>query len=131
MFMKGHSSQGAGSAIFGFYNKIADTYWNLIERVKDLPDNKIVYFIMHENETDMGNVKPKTIGKLLDEKVCIEGMFTICLRSCVDQDGYHFSIRSDGFDPVKTPYGMFETDLIPNDLKAVDTAIREYYGIKL
>ena len=130
MFMAGHSKAGAGNAIFGFYNKIADSFWNLIERIKDLPENRIVYIMMHESETDLGAVKPKTIGKLLDEKVCIEGMFTICLRACIDNKEYKFSTHSDGFDPVKTPIGMFDDPLIPNDLKIVDTAIRQYYEIE-
>ena len=129
MFMKGHSKTGGGNAIFGFYNKIGDSFWSLLERIKDLPENRIVYVIMHEDKSDYGDIKPKTIGKLLDEKVCIEGMFTICLRSIREKNGYFFSTQSDGFDVAKSPHQMFEKNLIPNDLKAVDAAIREYWNL--
>jgi hypothetical protein len=72
-------------------------------------------------------VKPKTIGKMLDEKVCVEGMFTIVLRS-VFSDGKHiFKTQSDGFDIAKSPMEMF-SDEIDNDLKMVDDTIRQYYN---
>lgn len=129
MFMRGHSSAGSGNAIFAFYNKVGDSFWNLIEFVKDLPDDKIVYFIMHEEKSDFGDVKPKTIGKILDEKVCIEGMFTIVLRALKDDKKYIFRTQSDGSDVCKSPMGMFEQLEIDNDLKYVDTVVRNYYEI--
>lgn len=129
MFMRGHSSKGAGSAIFNFYNDIADRFWKMIEYVKKLPEDVIVYLLMHEEENDNGQIKPKTIGKMLDEKVCLEGMFTIVLR-CVTEDGNHyFRTKTTGNDVSKAPMGMFEAELIDNDLKAVDTAIRGYYEL--
>lgn len=130
-FMRGHSNTGAGNNIFSFYNSMADSFWNLIQFVvHGMPDNKIVYFIMHEDKSDSGDIKPKTIGKVLDEKVCVEGMFTIVLRSeCIGGD-YIFHTRTNGFDVTKTPMGMFDTPTIPNDLAIVDATIREYYNIK-
>jgi ABC-type dipeptide/oligopeptide/nickel transport system ATPase component len=130
MFMKGHSSAGAGNAIFGFYNKVGDSFWNLIEHVKSLPDNKIVYFIMHEDKNDFGDIRPKTIGKILDEKVCLEGMFTIVLRAVKNNDKYVFRTQSDGMDVSKSPLEMFEEVEIANDLKMVDEKIREYWDMK-
>lgn len=130
-FMKEHSAAGKGNAVFGLYNSMADSFWNLIEFVKKyIPPNKIVYFIMHEEQNDFGDVKPKTIGKLLDEKVCIEGMFTIVLRAVKSGDGHKFLTKSSGSDTVKTPMDMFEDAEIDNDLKLVDNAIREYYDLK-
>lgn len=129
-FMSGHSSQGAGNAIFSFYNDLGDKFWGLIRYVvQQLPKNKIVYFIMHEDKNDFGDMKPKTIGKMLDEKVCIEGMFTIALRSVISCGKYVFRTNSDGSDVCKSPVGMFESDEIDNDLKIVDDTIREYYGL--
>lgn len=130
MFMNGHSSAPAGNGVFTFYNKIGDHFWNLIEFIKKLPDkDKIVYVVMHEDIDDFGNIKPKTIGKLLDEKVCIEGMFTIVLR-CVVENGKHlFVTQTTNNDVAKTPIGMFEEITIDNDLALVDKAIREYYEI--
>lgn len=130
-FMRGHSNTGAGNNIFSFYNSMADSYWNLIQFVvHGMPDNKIVYFIMHEDKSDSGDIKPKTIGKVLDEKVCVEGMFTIVLRSEFIGGEYIFHTQTTGFDVTKTPMGMFDTPTIPNDLAIVDATIREYYNIK-
>ena len=128
-FMKNHSSKGAGNAIFSMYNTLADNFWNLVEFIKKLPNDKIVYIIMHEDTDDFGNVKPKTIGKLLDEKICLEGMFTIVLR-CVQENGKHlFITQAEGGAVSKSPMGMFEELQIDNDLIYVDKTIREYYGL--
>lgn len=130
MFMNGHSNAGAGNAVFTFYNKIGDHFWNLIEFIKkSVPADKIVYVVMHEDTDDFGNIRPKTIGKLLDEKVCIEGMFTIVLRAVVQNGKHIFLTQSSGSDVAKTPMGMFETNEIDNDITVVDKAIREYYEI--
>lgn len=130
MFMKGHSSAGAGNAVFGFYNRVGDSFWSLIEFVKSLPENKIVYFIMHEDKNEFGDIRPKTIGKILDEKCCIEGMFTIALRATKNNDRYVLKTQSDGSDVSKSPLEMFEDTEIDNDLKLVDDKIREYYDLK-
>ena len=126
-FMRNHSTKGAGNAIFSMYNTLADNFWNLIEFIKKLPDDKIVYIIMHEEVDEFGNVKPKTIGKMLDEKLVLEGMFTIVLR-CIQENGKHlFQTQSNGTDVCKSPMGMFEDLEIDNDLMMVDKTIREYY----
>lgn len=130
-FMRGHSAIGSGNAIFSFYNDIADQFWKLIKFIKDDKDqNKIVYLMMHEDQNDFGNIKPKTLGRLLDEKVCLEGMFTIVLRSVYHDGGYYFKTQTDGLDVCKTPIGLFDAAEIPNDLKAVDAALRDYYGME-
>ena len=108
---------------FDKFTELANNFYDLVKFVQlQLPKEKIVYFIMHENENDVtGEVKPKTIGKLLDEKVCVEGLFTVVIR-CVD---HKFYVNNSGC--AKSPEDMFESDEIENDLKLVDTAIREYY----
>lgn len=129
-FMNGHASAGKGNGVFTLYNEIGDRFWRLVEYViNSLPAQKIVYFMMHEDKNDIGEVKPKTIGKLLDEKVCLEGMFTIVLRCMTDRDRHIFRTKTDGTDVTKAPIGMFEDEEMDNDLKAVDAAIREYYGL--
>ena len=129
-FMRGHSNAGKGNGVFSLYNDLGDRFWNLIQYIINLPDDKIVYVVMHEDKDDSGDVKPKTIGKLLDEKVCVEGMFTIVLRCVLDGDYHRFITQSANGAVSKSPMGMF-TDLeIDNDLLAVDNAIREYYGIQ-
>lgn len=128
-FMRGHGQPKSGDSSFALYNNIADRMWFLINSIRSLPPDKIVYLVFHEDGDDYGGFRLRTIGKLLDQKVCLEGMVTIVLR-CVTRDGNHrFLTKTDGTDITKTPEGMFEDEEIPNDLKAVDTAIRQYYEI--
>lgn len=126
MFMKGH---GAGDQ-FKLYNQIGDTVWNFINYIKNLPRDKVVYLIMHDDTGDDGFSKLRTIGKLLDQKVCIEGMVTVVLHSVIKGDKHLFKTNSDGSDLAKSPEGMFKDIEMENDLKAVDTAIREYWRLK-
>lgn len=130
MFMKGHSNAGAGNGVFTLYNNIGDKFWTLIETIRALPGDQRVYVLMHEDQNDFGAVKPKSIGKMVDEKVCLEGMFSICLRCMVAQGKHIFRTQSDGMDVAKSPIGMFASEEIDNDLAAVDTAICEFYEIK-
>ena len=110
------------------YDKFTDmavNFRNLIHFVNDLPqDDKIVYFLHHTETDNDGREKAKTIGRMLDEKLVLEGCFDIVLY-CQD---HKFFTQSNGQSSAKSPEGMFELE-IPNDLKAVDVAIREYYGL--
>ena len=127
-FMRGHSSVGRGNEIFSFYNTIADNFWGLIQYITErVSPEKIVYVMMHEDKDDAGEVKPKTVGKLLDEKVCVEGMFTIVLR-CIEEGGQHYFVTQSANGAVsKSPIGMFDDLTIDNDLAKVDAAIRDFY----
>lgn len=128
-FMTGHSAPKKGSSSFDLYNDIADRFYNLIRFIKEqLPEDQIVYMTMHEEESEYsGDVKLRTIGKLLDQKVCLEGLATVVLRCVTREKKHYFLTQTDGSDLAKSPEGMFESDKIENDLKAVDTAIRNYY----
>ena len=119
---------------FEKFTDIGANFFNLTQTAVALPDDKIIYFLFHIERTKDGNEKCKTIGQLLDEKITLEGLFTIVLKTVVLLDGnnqrqFCFATVNNGSDTVKTPMGMFTEPLIPNDLKAVDTAIREYYGM--
>lgn len=128
-FMDGHNSTGKGNAVFTLYNDMADNFYRMIQNISEnAPDDRIVYIIMHEDTNEFGDIKPKTIGKLLDEKVCIEGMCTIVLRA-VHTDDYYFVTQSRDGAVSKSPDDMFDSVEIPNDLLMVDNTIREYYGI--
>ena len=119
------------SSVKGFdkYNEMGNNFFNLINGIKNIDGGKTVYLIMHEDTDEEGNVKPKTIGKLLDDKVNIQGMFTICIRAMYDNGNYIFRLKTNGQDCVKTPIGLFEEEQIENDLKLVDEKIREYYEL--
>ena len=126
-FMNGHR-QAKGNSQFDLYNEIADNYYSLIKCVTDeLPDDMLVFVTMHEEMNDMGYSKPKTIGKLLDDKVCVEGMFTIVLHAMKLDGKYVFATNTDGLDVTKSPIGMFDEEYIDNDLQLVINKIREYY----
>ena len=131
-FMRNHSTKGKGNDVFSLYNQMADDFWNMIQNVVigELPADKIVYIIMHEDTDDYGNVKAKTIGKLLDDKICLEGLCTVVLRCVNNLTEHKFITQSDGTAISKSPEGMFEDVEIPNDLLYVDGRIREYYGIE-
>lgn len=123
-FMKNSSIKG-----YDKYNEMANHFFELINGIKNIEGGKTVYLIMHEDVDDNGNVKPKTIGKLLDEKVNIQGMFTICIRAMYENGKYVFRLKTNGQDCVKTPFGMFDTDEMDNDLKEFDNVVREYYDL--
>lgn len=129
-FMRGHSAPKSGSSSFDLYNDIADAFWGLLRFIQDeLPEDVIVYLLMHEATSDYGETKLRTIGKLLDEKVCVEGMVSIALRCMVEGDRHYFRTQSSGMDISKSPEGLFDSLEIENDLKMVDTRIREYWGL--
>lgn len=114
------------------YSKFTDfalNFYNLIQFViKRLPENKIVYFL-HHTETDAnGRLKAKTIGKMLDEKLTVEGLFSIVLLCRTDGQRHYFETQSDGYTTAKSPMEMFDRE-IDNDLKLVDARIREYFEI--
>ena len=121
-FMKNSSIKG-----YDKYNEMANHFFELINAIKDIEGGKRIYLMMHEDVDDEGNVKPKTIGKLLDEKVNIQGMFTICIRAMYENNRYIFRLKTNGQDCVKTPFGMFDTDEMENDLKSFDEVVKDYY----
>ena len=113
------------------YSRLGHSVWDLIMKVNnDVDDDTRVYFLGHTEENDLGEVKIKTIGKLLDDKVVLEGLTTIVLRAIMMDRKYKFSTQNNGKDTCKSPYGMFDEEFIDNDLNMVDDKICEYYGIK-
>lgn len=114
------------------FTEIANNFWTLVNYViTELPFDVTVYFLMHIDRDDAGNEKVKTIGKLLDEKITVEGMFTIVLKSIVKDGVYSFTTQSNGHDTVKSPLGMFSTYEIENDLKAVDNIVRAFWELDI
>lgn len=111
---------------FDKFTLMGKSFFDIVEACKTLASDKIIYFLMHTETVD-GIVKAKTIGKLLNEKITLEGKFTICLRTSIHDGGYFFSTQNSGADTVKAPMGMFDKSEIPNDLKLVDDTIRSYY----
>ncbi|ARQ46712.1 AAA family ATPase [Oxalobacter formigenes] len=114
---------------FDKFTEIGNHAWEIFNVAGTLPDDVRVYLLSHTQESDNGTVKLKTIGKMLDEKITPEGMFTIVLRTVVSDGQHFFRTRNSGNDTVKSPIGLFETDIIDNDLAFVDKEICNYYSI--
>lgn len=116
---------------YGKFTDIALHFRNLIHYINhSMPDDVIVYFLHHtEIDGNTGRTKAKTVGKMLDNQLTVEGCFSIVLLTTVEGSEHFFITQSDGYTTAKSPEGMFNDLRIPNDLKAVDTAIREYYGL--
>ena len=112
------------------YTDMAVSFQQLLQRASWTSEDTNVYFLMHPDTDDMGREKPKTIGKMLDEKITVEGMFTVVLKTHVQDGRYTFVTQTNGMDTVKSPMGMFDQLEIDNDLALVDKTIREYYGIE-
>ncbi len=111
---------------FDKFNEISLSTYNVLTRVKSMRPDLITFVMMHSDLKEDGYTKPKTIGKMTDEKVCVEGMFTYVLHSLVFENRYCFLTNTDGKHMAKTPQGMFTDKLIDNDLKYVCDAINHY-----
>ena len=113
------------------FTNMAKNYEEMLRYIQEetTPDT-IVYIMQHIETDENGKVKAKTLGKMLDQQLTIEGQFTIVLLCKADRNKHYFVTQSDGTNPCKSPMGMFDEIEIDNDLKLVDDAIREYYGLK-
>lgn len=115
---------------FGKFVDMAVSFESILECAIGTDADTITYFLMHPDYDANGRMKVKSIGKMLDEKLCIEGLFPIVLVAKRDKDGYYFETQTDGTTPAKSPMGMFESVRIDNDLAMVDDTIRAYWGMK-
>lgn len=115
---------------YGKFTDMALHFYNLVQFViRQTPPDVIVYFLHHtETDGNTGKVKAKTMGKMLDNQLTLEGLFSIVLMAYTDGKKHTFITQSDGFTTAKSPMEMFPVE-IDNDLKAVDQAIREYYEL--
>lgn len=112
---------------YGKFTDCAKHFYDLVQFIINaLPPDTIVYFLHHCEKDDTGRLKAKTQGKMLDNQLTLEGLFSIVLFATTDGKSHRFITQSDGSTTAKSPMEMFATE-IDNDLKVVDTAIRDYY----
>lgn len=123
-FMRRVSEKG-----FDKFNEIGKHTWDISNAIRELNEEVIVYVMCHVDIDGEGNEKIKTVGKVLDDKICLEGLSTIVLKTIVDDGRYMFATQNNGRDTVKSPFEMFDRRYIDNDLLYVDSKIREYYGM--
>ena len=114
---------------FDKFTEIGRNAWDILTLAGNLAPETRVYILSHTQTDDSGRTKIKTIGKMLDEKITLEGMFTTVLRTVCADGSHYFSTQNNGNDTVKSPMGMFDSQLIDNDLVDVDCAICEFYGL--
>ena len=114
---------------FQKFSDIGRHAWDILKAASELPSDVRVYILCHSVSDELGHTKLKTIGKLLDDKITVEGMVSIVLRTIVSGGEYEFRTHNSGQDTVKTPMGMYDDDCIPNDLAAVDSVICDYYEL--
>lgn len=111
------------------WNDFGGDYFSIIDVCAELPDDVRVYYLSHCETLDNGITTIKLIGKLLREKITIEGLFTIVLRTSVIDGEYYFLTQNSGKDTVKSPMGMFDEYAVVNDLAYIDDKICNYYEV--
>lgn len=114
---------------YGKFVDMASDFKAMLDMAARTTRDTTVYVMMHPDFDADGRMKPKTAGRMLDEKLCVEGLFPIVLVADRREQGYVFATQTDGLTPAKTPMGMFDDELIVNDLRMVDDVIRDYYGL--
>ena len=114
---------------YGKFSEIARNFGSLLGLATQTNDDTIVYIMMHYDTDANGKMHPRTVGRMIDEKFCIEGACPIVLQSTIHDGKYIFVTKGDGFNAAKAPMDMLP-DVMDNDLRAVDTAIRDYWGMK-
>lgn len=112
------------------FTVMAQNMYSLLRTVQvNTPQDVLVYFLHHTDKSDDGRIRAKTLGKMLDNQLCFEGMFPIVLFCNTDGQSHWFETQSNGNTCAKSPMEMFDSFQIDNDLKLVDTKIREYWGL--
>lgn len=111
------------------FTEMALDFYNLVKFIIDqLPPDVIVYLLHHTEETETGIIKAKTVGKMLDNQLTLESLFSVVLLCRTDGNRHWFETKSDGYSTAKSPMDMFPEREIDNDLKMVDGVIREYWA---
>lgn len=111
------------------FTDIAKAAWNIFNAAGDLAAHRRVYILAHTQTDDFGQVRMKTVGRMVDNTLVPEGYFTIVLRTEVVNGTYKFSTQTNGQDCAKSPMGMFAERHVDNDLAAIDDVIQEFYSI--
>lgn len=126
-FMSKHKANNKGNEVFALYNDIAFNFYTLLKTSKALRDDLLIFFLHHAEMSDNGMIQPKTMGKLLNDKIDIPSNFTVVLFAVREGKRNYFLTQNDGTTPAKTPEGMFSEDKIDNCLQNVRESIITYF----
>lgn len=110
------------------FTEIGQNAWQIIKDLTQCREDLKCYVLSHSDVDSNGKVKTKTIGKMLDDKICLEGMFTIVFHALTSDNKYQFLTQNDGIHVAKSPMGMFENRYIDNDLNEINKKIDSYFN---
>lgn len=113
---------------FDKFTEIAIFVWNIVNELQNCRGDINCYILSHSDMRDDGTYKPKTVGKMIDNQICLEGMFTIVLHSVFINGSYKFLTQNDGVHMAKSPMGLFNDKLIDNDLNEINKLIDQYFN---
>ncbi len=116
----------SGERGYDKFTEIGEHAWKLVFNARLYRQDLIIVFLAHSDTDESGKTKVKTIGKLLDDKICVEGMFSVVLNTFVEDGKYYFETQTNGNNTTKSPEGMFNERRIPNDLNLVVNSIHKY-----
>jgi hypothetical protein len=119
----------AGEIGYAKFTQMAVNMVSIFRAISEKPGDQIFYIMAHAADTEDGMIRFKTTGKMLSEKIVLEGLTNILLTNEVADGEFVFKVKTDGTG-VKSPMGMFQTDTVENDLKVVNEVIRAYYDMK-
>jgi hypothetical protein len=108
------------------YSELAKNFHELINTIGQIRDDLFCFVMMHVEIDTHGKTRPKTVGKMIDQYICIEGRFTYVLHALSSDGKYKFVTNDDGQHMAKTPMGLFDKLTIDNDLLLVANAIYSY-----
>lgn len=108
------------------FTEIGQKFWKIVSTANNLRSDLNVYFTIHSEVGPDGIIKAKTIGKMLDEKATLEGEFDLTLHAIMKDDQYKFLTNRWNNYLAKSPYQMFESLFIDNDLVLVNKQIEQY-----
>ena len=129
-YLMGFEEMDSKKTGYDKFNSIGFNFVGLVRFVSaQMPPDSVVYFLQHTEVGDDGRIKAKTLGKLIDNHYTLEGLFSIVLMVETDKDLHYLITNSDGTNTCKSPMGMFENREMDNDIKAVDTIIRDYWEL--
>lgn len=115
------------------FSKIAEAGYKPLAAAKraDRDDLNIIFIFHDEDDGSTGRRKIRTSGKMIDNHLSIEGLFTVVLASVMEvskkkEVSYHFVTNNDGVYGAKSPVGMFPELKIKNDMGEVLECVRKY-----
>lgn len=113
---------------FDKYSEMAKNSWLIIQECNKSRVDLNCFIIAHSESDDHGRVRCKTIGKVLANKVILEGMVTCVLHAVISDGKHKFLTQDSGTHLAKSPMGMFNERLIDNDLNFVKEQMNDYFN---